>query len=1292
MSYTNFLKAKLKERAFLKGRKKQALKSRFSYIILILAILLVRGSAFGQVSSYTFAQAPGTYTPLTLPTVLFTSPWDDAIAPLTLPFTFKFNNINYTSCNVSSNGFITFGTTSPGTTIYTPISSNSAYVGAISGLGRDLASNTSGNNIVYATTGTAPNRIFVVQWINAQRYNNRIRNGLFNFQIRISESSNTIQVVYGSCSTTYNTDLTVQVGLRGGTNTDYKNRATTNNWPASTAGTTNVATCNTGSGVGECPTNGLTYTWTPPAPTLTVNPASLAFGNIGIGGTSASQSYILSGTFLNPAAGNISVSAPPGFEISLSATTGYGTSVSVPYASATLANTTIYARFKPNVANATFNDKISNSGGGATTAFVTVTGTSNCVINLPTPQATIVNTDCPASAIGSVTVNNLPVALAFANSDNDYVDLGGSFLSGRTAFTMEGWVKFNKADIRARMSLFGQNDVIEFGFIDANNFQCYTLNGGSLNVSLNTYPNDNMWHHIAVTGNGTNIRMFIDGTQVGIGGNATANYGTSTAFTPKIGSGVFDPTTTAGGGFTGQVMKVSFLSAALSQAQITSLASGFYAYTGTETGLLAAYNFYEGTGTTLTRLPIGTNGIFYNSPVWTDPFTYNWTKTGEPAYSASTKNISGLTAGQYNLNVTLPGACVTGNSFTVNSTYLSPTATISGTISVCAGSAPQLITFTGAGGTTPYTFTYTINGGSNLNISTTGSNNSVTISQSTSSAGTFEYSLLSVADAHCSQLQSGTATITATPSVLVWNGSAGNDWKNKDNWTPDFVPGTCADVTIPATATNFPTLDAAATINSIIIESGASILGNEFLSVTTKTTVERDIVNNNKWHFLSSPVAGQAIWPEFAPTPTGNPLTFGATGWNWDFYYFNPNAPNNGLYWVNLRNNDGTYNNGTVNEASSFAGFGPSVPSFTTGKGYLVAYSTAWNATHTFVGPLNRGTINMPVIDAVGAGGSDFNLLGNPYPSSIDWKAENGWTRSNLATGSGGGYDFWIFNDNSGNYGVYNSGSTASTGTLGVSQNIAPCQAFFVQANVTGTISATDEVRTHSTQQWLKNDITESNLLRLKISTDANSYYDEMIVEFNPKFAGSGSAKFWGFYTEAPEIYAVADGKNYSISVVDELTEDMIINIAAKTGIEATYTIKATNISEFDLGNKIMLEDLKTGILTDLKQASSYTFHGSAADNANRFRLIVGSPLSITEPTYSDEITVYAYENSIYVTNETTTAPYQVMVSNMAGQQLINTRLSGNTRHRIEIPRVPGVYVVTVVSEGFLRSKKVVLR
>ena len=94
-----------------------------------------------------------------------------------------------------------------------------------------------------------------------------------------------------------------------------------------------------------------------------------------------------------------------------------------------------------------------------------------------------------------------------------------------------------------------------------------------------------------------------------------------------------------------------------------------------------------------------------------------------------------------------------------------PTATVSGTTSVCRDGAFPDITFTGAGGTVPYTFTYTINGGSNQTVTTT-SGNSVTVAVPTTTAGTFTYALVSVRDAGtttCSQAQSGSAVVTVNP-------------------------------------------------------------------------------------------------------------------------------------------------------------------------------------------------------------------------------------------------------------------------------------------------------------------------------------------------------------------------------------------------------------------------------------------------------------------------------------------------------------------------------------------------
>lgn len=97
---------------------------------------------------------------------------------------------------------------------------------------------------------------------------------------------------------------------------------------------------------------------------------------------------------------------------------------------------------------------------------------------------------------------------------------------------------------------------------------------------------------------------------------------------------------------------------------------------------------------------------------------------------------------------------------TINLTISNPpTATLTGTTSVCQGTTAPNLTFTGANGTAPYNFTYRINGGSIQTI-TTATGNVATLSASTVSSGVFSYTLESVYTSGCSQAQTGTAVIT----------------------------------------------------------------------------------------------------------------------------------------------------------------------------------------------------------------------------------------------------------------------------------------------------------------------------------------------------------------------------------------------------------------------------------------------------------------------------------------------------------------------------------------------------
>ncbi|WEK68367.1 MAG: fibronectin type III domain-containing protein [Candidatus Chryseobacterium colombiense] len=272
--------------------------------ILLLFSFAIAFMGNAQVSSYSFVKSSGTYTALTAPTVLeaatantLAGSLDNNVYPVTIPFNFSFNGVNYSSLNVSTNGFLTFGTTAPSTSEYSPISSTTAYSGAVSAFGGDLNSvfNLGGatGSISWKVVGTAPNREVVVQWADFRpAYTTTTTSAYsFSFQIRLRETTNTIAVVYkggsylvGSTSASG----TRQVGLRGTSNADFNNRTNSTSvlYSNATAGTTNSSTqsFNTTAATPGMPTDGLTYTWTPPtcfAPTnLTSSAITATSGSV----------------------------------------------------------------------------------------------------------------------------------------------------------------------------------------------------------------------------------------------------------------------------------------------------------------------------------------------------------------------------------------------------------------------------------------------------------------------------------------------------------------------------------------------------------------------------------------------------------------------------------------------------------------------------------------------------------------------------------------------------------------------------------------------------------------------------------------------------------------------------------------------------------------------------------------------------------------------------------------------------------------------------------------------------
>lgn len=251
-------------------------------IVFCLAATLIATSSFAQVAGYTFSQVNGTYTPVTGGTVISASQTEDDTmhTAINLGFAFAFNGINYTQIGASSNGWILFGNGAGSGTTYSALSGS--FNNVVAGFARDLCGKSALGEQRVEISGSAPNRVCTVQWANYGRYSSGV--GLaadnINFQIKLFETTNQVQIVYGTMTTT-STSTTGQAGLRGNSTADVKSRTTSTNWAATTAGTSS-STCTLSSTV--FPASGLTFIFDAPA-TLTVSPAASPSAVLG-GGTS----------------------------------------------------------------------------------------------------------------------------------------------------------------------------------------------------------------------------------------------------------------------------------------------------------------------------------------------------------------------------------------------------------------------------------------------------------------------------------------------------------------------------------------------------------------------------------------------------------------------------------------------------------------------------------------------------------------------------------------------------------------------------------------------------------------------------------------------------------------------------------------------------------------------------------------------------------------------------------------------------------------------------------------------
>nr|MDK2850395.1 trimeric autotransporter adhesin [Candidatus Cloacimonadota bacterium] len=186
-------------------------------ITLILTLCIIASISAALISDYYGppVASEGTYTEITGndPDGFDGNVTDEELSwAIPLGFTFNYCGVDYTQAKLSTNGYLAMGTDHEWFYSYENelSSTNSQYYPFIAPLWDDLQC----DDMTYLTTGTAPNRVFTAQWKNAMWDWNG--SPVQNFQLKLYETSNKIEFIYGPLSTPNNPSATIGINVGPG--------------------------------------------------------------------------------------------------------------------------------------------------------------------------------------------------------------------------------------------------------------------------------------------------------------------------------------------------------------------------------------------------------------------------------------------------------------------------------------------------------------------------------------------------------------------------------------------------------------------------------------------------------------------------------------------------------------------------------------------------------------------------------------------------------------------------------------------------------------------------------------------------------------------------------------------------------------------------------------------------------------------------------------------------------------------------------------------------------------------
>ncbi len=352
------------------------------------------------------------------------------------------------------------------------------------------------------------------------------------------------------------------------------------------------------------------------------------------------------------------------------------------------------------------------------------------------------------------------------------------------------------------------------------------------------------------------------------------------------------------------------------------------------------------------------------------------------------------------------------------------------------------------------------------------------------------------------------------------------------------------------------------------------------------------------------------------------------------------------------------------------------------GEGLTSGAYTPSAVTLDMTGAVRQGT---QTISLTKGSGTNFVLVGNPFPSQVNMDAVSG---TNL------GSSFYIWDANQGTRGAYTSYTFGSS-----SYNLPICGAFVTTLSANGSVVFEEADKTSGTSGAPFKTTGIANQVELKLE-DSTTFWDRLLLNFDDNAMATVD------YPDAAKLYN-PDMTFYTLSKDDSMLSidtrpyvaSEVIKLGLYAGLKKNFKFTAPNVN-MPVGTKLYFTDKLLSKTIEVTPAFEYWFTvdtSNASWGNNRFELNTqGVPTNgianintsklkvklVPNPT-TDNVTLY-YEGAGKDLN--------IIVTNMMGVKVAAAK-ADNANGNVTIPTAQlanGIYNVTIYNGSEVMTQKLI--